>query len=107
MPLASLILTHMLVANTLGAAEPVTVGGGKAILERNCGRCHAIDATSSSPLAQAPPLRDVYLKFPNEELRIRLSEGIVSHYKDMPMIDFTDEQITAILDYLSSLSQAR
>ena len=35
---------------------------GKALLEQNCGRCHSLEATGASPLAQAPPLREVYLK---------------------------------------------
>jgi mono/diheme cytochrome c family protein len=76
---------------------------GRAILAAKCGRCHAFDATSASPLAEAPPFREVFKKFPTEELRIRLAEGVVSHYKDMPQVDFTDEEVAAIIGYLSTL----
>lgn len=79
------------------------VPDGKALLTDKCGRCHAIDATSSSPLAQAPPFREVFRKFPTEELRIRLLEGVVSHFEDMPQVDFTEEEVTAIINYLSTL----
>ena len=37
---------------------------GKALLEKNCGRCHSLEATGAGPLPQAPPLREVYLKYP-------------------------------------------
>ncbi len=85
------------------APSPQPDADGKALLASKCGRCHALDVTSVSPLAEAPPFRDVFKKFPTEELRIRLSEGVVSHYKSMPMIDFTDEEVTAIITYLSTL----
>ena len=88
-------------------AEPVdglpAIPDGKVLLTEKCGRCHAVDATSASPRAEAPPFRDVFKKFPVEELRMRLSEGVVSHFKDMPQVDFTDEQVTGIIDYLSTL----
>src|SRR6266511_1551586 len=37
---------------------------GKAVLEANCSRCHSIEATGASPLEKAPPLREVYVKYP-------------------------------------------
>lgn len=98
--LLAIVFLSMISASSR-AAEPA---GGEAILAKNCGRCHAIDRTSSSPFAPAPPLRDAYKKFSVEELKMRLSEGVVSHFKDMPQIDFTDEQVAAIVDYLGTLN---
>ena len=37
---------------------------GKALLQAHCSRCHSIEAPGTSPLEQAPPLREVYLKYP-------------------------------------------
>ena len=79
-------------------------GEGEAILKANCARCHAIDATGSSPLAQAPPLREVYLAYPIDQLEQGFAEGMGSRHRDMPQIQFTDEQVVAILDYLGSIT---
>src|SRR4249920_2551581 len=76
---------------------------GKAVLQKNCARCHSIEATGDSPLKGAPPLREVYLKYPIEMLQFDLAEGFGSRHRDMPQIQFSDEQIDAILNYLAGL----
>ncbi len=77
---------------------------GKVILENNCGRCHAIGAVGASPLAQAPPMREVYARFAPRELQAELREGMVSKHRAMPQIDFSDEDVDAILAYLYALA---
>jgi cytochrome c len=77
---------------------------GKAILQEKCGRCHAIEAVGESPLKNAPPMRDIYGRFNPRELQAELSEGKVSRHKEMPQIDFSDEDVYAILTYLYALS---
>ncbi len=73
---------------------------GKAILEKNCGRCHAVAAGAASPLKQAPNLWDKLRSYPDERLDFELAEGIGSRHETMPQIQFTDEEITAIFYYL-------
>ena len=77
---------------------------GKALLQENCGRCHAIGAVGSSPLRQAPPMRNIYAKFAPRELQAELREGMVSRHRAMPQIDFSDEDVDAILAYLYALA---
>ena len=77
---------------------------GKAILQENCGRCHAIEAVGESPLKQAPPMRDIYARFAPRELQAELREGMVSRHRAMPQIDFSDEDVDAILAYLYALA---
>jgi acyl-CoA thioesterase-1 len=77
---------------------------GKALLEKNCARCHSITATGASPLAKAPPLRDVYRRFPIQELESGFAEGMGSRHRDMPQIQFSTEQVSAILNYLGSIT---
>jgi cytochrome c553 len=48
---------------------------GKALLQKTCARCHSIEATGDSPLKGAPPLREVYLKYPIEMLQYDLAEA--------------------------------
>jgi len=80
---------------------------GKAILQQNCDRCHAIEAAGQSPLKQAPPMRDIYARFAPRELQAELKEGMVSKHRAMPQIDFSDEDVDAILAYLYSLAIKR
>jgi cytochrome c len=77
---------------------------GKAILQDKCGRCHAIEAVGESPLKTAPPMRDIYGRFNPRELQAELSEGKVSKHREMPQIDFSDEDVHAILTYLYALA---
>jgi cytochrome c len=80
-----------------------TEAQGRSILQKNCSRCHSTDESGESPLPAAPPFRNFYKKFTVEELKVRLSEGVVSHFRGMPQIDFTSEEITHIVDYLDVL----
>lgn len=77
---------------------------GKTILQEKCGRCHAIDAVGESPLKEAPPMRDIYARFNPRELQAELSEGMVSKHRQMPQIEFSDEDVYAILTYLYALA---
>ena len=94
---------------TLNAADSgkQAAARGKAILQENCGRCHAIEAVGKSPLKEAPPMRDVYVQFDLRELEARLSEGIGSAHKEMPQIQFSDEDVYAIASYLYALAVSK
>jgi mono/diheme cytochrome c family protein len=88
------------------AQPPAYAAGseGKAILETNCGRCHSLGASGESPLPQAPPLREVYLKYPIDQLEQGFGEGMGSKHRDMPQIQFSPDQVVAILNYLGSIT---
>ena len=85
-------------------AAPTDASQGKALLEKNCGRCHSLEATGTSPLPQAPPLREVYLKYPIDQLEEGFAEGMGSRHRDMPQIQFSEDQVAAILNYLGSIT---
>lgn len=87
----------------LAAAEQAA-DDGKAILEANCGRCHATEAADSSPLPEAPPLRQIYVQYPIEQLETGFAEGMGSRHRDMPQIQFSEEQVAAILIYLGTIT---
>ena len=77
---------------------------GKAILQEKCARCHAIGAVGASPLKQAPPMRTIYARFQPRELQAELTEGMVSKHRAMPQIEFSDEDVNAIMNYLYALA---
>jgi mono/diheme cytochrome c family protein len=107
---ARLLIIGLLVC--LSAAASAAPSGqlrskGKALLQENCGRCHAIGAVGRSPLKEAPPMRTIYARFAPRELQAELQEGMVSRHRAMPQIDFSDEDVDAILAYLYALAPKR
>ncbi|MGE5260997.1 MAG: c-type cytochrome [Actinomycetota bacterium] len=90
-------------ARALAAAD-TSAAAGKAILEAHCAKCHSLAATGDSPLPKAPPLRQVYLKYPIEQLEEGFAEGMGSRHRDMPQIQFSPDQVEAILNYLGSIT---
>jgi hypothetical protein len=49
-------------------------------------------------------MRDIYARFAPRELQAELMEGMVSRHKQMPQIDFSEEDAHAILAYLYALA---
>jgi mono/diheme cytochrome c family protein len=103
---AAVAMAAMLSGPT-AAAEAESVIDGRALLEKNCGRCHAIDRSGRSPLAQAPPLREIYRQRPDERLEFEFAEGMGSRHPGMPQIQFSSEEIAAILTYLGGIADPR
>jgi mono/diheme cytochrome c family protein len=81
-----------------------TAINGKSLLDKHCARCHSIEATGDSPLKKAPSFREVYLSYPIQQLEGGLAEGMGSRQREMPQIQFSPEQVSAILDYLGSIT---
>ena len=91
-------------AGSKAAGARALTDKGKVLLQRNCGACHAVERVGESPLKGAPPMRDIYGRFSPRELQAELSEGLVSKHREMPQIDFSDEDVDAILAYLYALA---
>ena len=97
-----LVLCIPAMSNAADSGELAT--RGKAILQEKCGRCHTVEAVGDSPLRIAPPMRDIYARFPPRELQEELLEGKVSAHKAMPQIEFSHEDVSAIMAYLYALA---
>lgn len=97
------VLVLCVPAASFAAGSSKLTARGKAILLEKCGRCHAVEAVGQSPLKIAPPMRDIYPRFPPRELQEELLEGMASRHKEMPQIQFSQEDVAAIMDYLYEL----
>ncbi|HWK32498.1 MAG TPA: cytochrome c [Hyphomicrobium sp.] len=87
-----------------GPAETAdAVADGRALLEKNCARCHAIGAEGESPHKEAPPFRVVVTRYPPDDLAEALAEGLVSGHPDMPEFVFEPDEVGAITTYLNAL----
>jgi mono/diheme cytochrome c family protein len=80
-----------------------TVQRGLNFAIANCVRCHAIDKLSPSPLALAPPFRDLRLRYPVESLAKALGEGIVTGHQNMPEFRLDPGQVGDFIEFLKSL----
>ncbi len=80
---------------------------GHMLVQDNCARCHAIEATGDSPNPDAPPMRTFASKWPLENLEEALAEGIVVGHEgmEMPEFVFEPEQISDILAYLGAIGE--
>lgn len=93
-----------LMALSTAVAQADDIAEGKALVELNCARCHAVDRTSESKHADAPPFRTLSQRYPIDALEEAFAEGISTGHPDMPEFVATPGQIGAILDYISSLN---
>jgi cytochrome c len=76
---------------------------GFALAKEYCARCHAILKDGESPLAIAPPFRDLHLRYPVEDLTESLGEGIRTGHPSMPEFRFDPDQIENFIAYLKTL----
>jgi mono/diheme cytochrome c family protein len=79
---------------------------GRAVLEENCSRCHAVSQEGASPLAAAPPFRTLGERYPIEDLEEALAEGIVTGHPAMPQLSFEPSDVAAIIAYIKSLQKS-
>jgi mono/diheme cytochrome c family protein len=91
-------------ASPSGAAQtPPDVQRGLVLARTHCARCHSIDKVSPSPLAIAPPFRDLHKRYPVENLEEALAEGISTGHPTMPQFRFDPDQIADLIAFLKSL----
>ena len=64
-----------------------------------CAQCHAIDNTSESPLAAAPPFGDLHLKYAVSDLQRPLTQGPHTKFR------FEPSQIEALMAYLKTIGR--
>ena len=94
-------LFALVMASSMSRADDIAAG--QKLVEDNCSRCHAIGQTGDSPLAKAPPFREVVKRYPPSSLGEALVEGIVTGHNEMPEFVFESDQAMEIIAYLNSL----
>lgn len=89
-----------------GGAVAGEIERGRALVEANCATCHAIGPEGASPLAAAPPFRELHKRYDVEFLSEALVEGIVTAHEGMPEFVFEPVEAAEIVAYLRSLEPA-
>ncbi|MBX2804489.1 MAG: cytochrome c [Hyphomicrobiales bacterium] len=83
----------------------VPAHAGMELVQEHCARCHAIAKTGDSPLADAPPFREIAQRYPAESLAESLAEGIVTGHAEMPEFVFSPGEVGQLVDYFASLAK--
>jgi mono/diheme cytochrome c family protein len=86
------------------SAEHELLREGRAVLDANCGGCHALGAEAASPNPDAPPFHEVLRRYPAADLQESLGEGIVTGHPDMPEVTLEPDQIAAVIAYLDAVA---
>ena len=87
------------------AAQSPDVQRGLTFVRVHCAQCHSIGKVGESPLRIAPPFRDLHLKYPVENLRRPLSEGIIVNHPTMPQFRLDADQVSDVIAFMKSLER--
>ena len=104
--LALLAAFAVVVGSEARAETNAAIEKGRALLEANCAKCHAIGMEGESKHKEAPPFRVVVTRYPPDNLAEALAEGLISGHPDMPEFVFEPDEVEAITTYLASLKPA-
>jgi cytochrome c len=86
-------------------AELGSVERGAVFAREHCAACHAVGDDGASPLAAAPPLREISRRYPVEQLQEAFAEGFVTTHSTMPefVLDAADNR--DLIAYLASIQE--
>ncbi len=84
-------------------AQDVRAQRGRIFVQAHCAQCHAVGRVGASPLAIAPPFRDLHRRYPVENLAEALAEGLVTGHPSMPEFRLDPGQVADVIGYLKSL----
>ena len=90
------------------AATPVrqdAVSRGQVFVTTACAGCHAIGRDDASPLAEAPPLRDIAARRDPESLADGFADGLVTSHPAMPEFVFRASEIDDLMAWLETLNR--
>jgi len=94
---------HSLALTLMVLLSAPALASGQSLVERLCGRCHAVAEEAQSPNAEAPLFREVATRWPPEVLAEALAEGIAVGHPDMPRFEFSPSQIDDVISYFEAL----
>lgn len=85
-------------------AQTTSIEEGRQIAQKFCANCHAIGPSGDSPLADAPPFRQIAANRNARNLKEVLGEGMIVGHPNMPQWRFGAEDVSYLIAYLKSLS---
>lgn len=80
---------------------------GRALAASACSSCHATGRSGPSPLAEAPPFRDIVQRRELESIETGFAEGLVTAHPAMPAYVFRASEIDDLIAWLETLQTNR
>jgi mono/diheme cytochrome c family protein len=106
---AHIVIVFLSIAAAHGAANGQSISPaeqrGLNFVRANCARCHAIDRLAPSPLAIAPPFRELHKRYRVESLQEAFAEGIQTGHQNMPEFRLEPDQIGDVIAFLKTLER--
>ena len=102
-PIVALGAIALCASEPAHAQQSPSAQRGMTFFRVHCAQCHAIGKVGESPLTIAPAFRTLHLKYPIENLRRPLSEGIIAGHPTMPQFRLEADQVTDVIAYLEAL----
>jgi len=99
----SLALAVLLVSATAAPAADRNPAAGRIIAQRDCGVCHAIALTGTSPLQDAPPFREMRRVITTPRLTAMLADRMEVGHPRMPRLRLDPDEIAHLLAYWETL----
>lgn len=114
---ASVFAGGLLLAGCAWGQATAPISQGQRVAQRSCGGCHAV-ADGPSPLADAPPFRDLHRRYPAGGLKQLLDEGMLPSTRPleegsrpghprMPEAKLDLDEVAALTAYLRGLEPGR
>jgi cytochrome c len=100
---SALVAVGALIVQAATAQMAPAAQRGMIFVQVNCGKCHATDRLSESPLPIAPPLRDLSRRFPAERLSYGLVNAMQAGHLNMPAFQLDPGQLDDVVAYLRTL----
>ena len=100
---AVVVVAVSLVSAGAALADDNRIARGLFIAQEKCGVCHATGAKDDSPHRASPPLRELHVDFPIQMLVEAAQTGVLSGHDEMPMFEFSRDDVEALLAFIDSL----
>ncbi len=107
MRLSPLLALFLLASPAQAQDDAAAAAEGKRLAAINCTTCHNIEAEGDSPLAAAPPFRDIARNYDRIELIDGFMEGLAVRHPLMPDWDVTGPQAEELAAFIMSLSSGQ
>ncbi|WP_292026723.1 c-type cytochrome [Brevundimonas sp. UBA2416] len=76
---------------------------GRRLADSACASCHATGPVGASPMAAAPPFRQVVHRYPLDRLEGAFAEGLVTSHPAMPAFNFRASEIDDLIAWLETV----
>ena len=80
---------------------------GQQFATQACASCHAIGPLGASPMAGAPPFREIVHRYSLDQLEEAFASGLVTGHPAMPAFVFRASEIDDLIAYLETVKSER